>query len=353
MRILHVVPTYVPAWRHGGPIRAVHGLARALVARGHAVDVFTTNVHGDGLLDVPTDRRVAVDGVSVRYFPVAFPRRLYRSPALGRALREGVGGYDLVHLHSLFLWPTLASARAAERSGVPYVVSPRGMLVRDLVARRGRLRKTLWLRAFEGHTLAHARALVVTSALEAQDARAFGIPLPPIVEVPNGIDVAEFAERSEAPSPSVAEALARAPLVLYLGRLSWKKGLDVLVAAMQDAPGATLAIAGNDDENVRPALERLASERGLGARVLFLGAVDGADKVALLRGAAALALPSRSENFGNVVLEAMAVGCPVAVTPEVGLAPAVHESGCGIVATRPDFASGSWPCWPTTHSVPG
>ena len=340
MKLLHVVPTYLPAWRHGGPIWAVHGLARALVRRGHHVEVFTTNVHGDGILDVPLGTPVERDGVLVSYFPVAAPRRLYRSPGLGAALRSKLADCDVVHVHSLFLWPTSAAARAAERALVPYFVSPRGMLVPELVARRGRLRKHIWLRLVERRTLARAAGIIVTSAKEAEEARAFGLPLPALFEVPNGLDPAPYATLpSRLPSPPIAAALARQPLILYLGRLSWKKGLELLIAALPGIPAATLALAGNDDENLRPGLEQLAREHFVFDRVRFLGPVDMPEKVALLRGAAALALPSLSENFGNVVLEAMAAGCPVAVTPEVGLAPVVNESGAGVVAPREAFAS--------------
>ena len=92
-------------------------------------------------------------------------------------------------------------------------------------------------------------------------------------------------------------------------------------------------IAGNDEENYRPELEALARRCGVADRVRFLGPVDGEKKWELLTSAEILALPSYSENFGNVVLEAMAVGCPVVVTPEVGLASVVREAGCGVVTS--------------------
>src|SRR5262245_12393968 len=136
MRILHVVPSYLPAHRYGGPIYSVHGLAKALVERHHEVHVFTTNVDGLGVSDVPVGCSVNVDGVKVRYFPVTWPRRLFRSPALALALKEMVPQMSIVHLHSVFLWPTWAAAQASRKEHVGYVVSPRGMLVRELIKRR-------------------------------------------------------------------------------------------------------------------------------------------------------------------------------------------------------------------------
>lgn len=328
MRLLHVVPTYLPAWRHGGPILAVHGLCRALAARGHEVTVFTTDVHGDGTLDVPLARPVVIDGVEVRYFPVRSPRRLYLAPGLRQAARAEVARFDAVHLHSVFLWPTSAVARAAERVDVPYMLSPRGMLVPELIRAHGRWRKLAWLALAERRTIERAAALHATSALEAGDAARLGFPLPPVFVVPNGIDPEPWDGDLAALSPPVRAVVEGGPFLLFLGRLSWKKGLDRLIPALAAVPGAALAVAGNDEEGLRPGLERLARDAG---RVRFLGPVHGADKAALLHRAAALVLPSRSENFGNVVLEAWAAGRPVAVTPEVGLAATVRETGTGIV----------------------
>src|SRR6516164_1585335 len=82
MRILHVVPTYHPAVRYGGPIYSVHSLCRALAADGHRVHVFTTNVDGPGNSDVPLRRPVDLDGVQVHYFPSRWFRRIYCSVGL-------------------------------------------------------------------------------------------------------------------------------------------------------------------------------------------------------------------------------------------------------------------------------
>jgi len=138
VKILHVVPTYIPAYRYGGPIYSVHNLCRSLVELGHNVDVYTTNVDGLQDSDVPLGKVVVIDGVNVRYFSCPYGRRLYYSPSMMKALCEHLRDYDLIHLHSVFLWPTWAAARVARRNNVPYVLSPRGMLVKALIRRKNR-----------------------------------------------------------------------------------------------------------------------------------------------------------------------------------------------------------------------
>jgi glycosyltransferase involved in cell wall biosynthesis len=324
MRLLHVVPTYLPATRYGGPIYSVHGLCKALAARGHEVHVFTTSVDGPGDSAVPLGEPVELEGVRVWYFPSRRLRRLYWSPPLARALGRQVAGFDAVHLHSVFLWPTLAAARAAQRAGVPYLLAPRGMLVPELIARKSPWLKRGWLWLFERRTIEGAAAIHLTSAGEGSDLRRFGYRLPALLEVPNGVD---WPEAPETACEREDDHL------LFISRVHWKKGLDRLIPALAGLPGARLTIAGNDEEDYLPELRRLAEEHGVRARIDFRGPVAGGEKQRLLRQASALVLPSYSENFANIVLEAMAEGCPVVVTPEVGLAPVVAESGAGLVVS--------------------
>ncbi len=329
MRILHVVPTYLPATRYGGPIYAVHGLCKALAVRGHQVDVFTTNVDGDRDSDVPLNTPVNLDGVRVHYFgATASPfaglrRRLFFSPAMRQALAERSSTYDVLHLHSVFLWPTYAAARAAERAHVPYVVSPRGMLVPELIRRKSSFAKRSWIRIVEQRTFRQAAAIHFTAQREWDDARQIAIPLPDPFVLPNGIDL-----------PAVTAASRREDTLLFLSRINWKKGLDRLLDALQRVPGVKLVIAGNDEEKLTPKLRAQAETLGIAGRVDFRGPVGGTLKEELLRTSTALVLPSLSENFGNVVLEAMAAELPVIVTPEVGLASDVAEAGAGIVSSN-------------------
>ena len=188
MKILHVVPTYYPAVRYGGPIQSVHGLASALAAQGHDVHVYTTNADGDGVLPVPRDRPVQVDGVNVWYFETGVGRRIYRSPKMRQALATNIASFDIVHLHSVFLWPTSAAAQAARRVGVPYVLSPRGMLVKDLIRRKSSLAKRAWIALFEHRNIEAAAAVHLTSEIEASELRMLGFRSARLAVVANGIE---------------------------------------------------------------------------------------------------------------------------------------------------------------------
>ena len=333
MRILHVVPTYLPATRYGGPIYSVHSLCKALAALGHQVQVFTTNVDGPDDSPVPLAESVEMDGVSIWYFPSQYLRRLYWSPSMGRCLRERIEDFDIVHLHSVFLWPTWAAARVARTFGVPYVLSPRGMLVKELIKRKNRLLKSSWIKLSEQRNISRSAFVHLTSEAERKDLDALDLCLTGTVVIPNGVEVPIDWDEDQL-SSDILGVIKNQPLVLFLGRINWKKGLDRLINSMSSILDAHLVIAGNDEENYLPRLQNLVSDNKLNSRVTFIPRnIAGDDKEALFAAAKVFVLPSYSENFGNTVPEAMLRGCPVVVTEEVGAADLVLRAQSGRVVS--------------------
>jgi glycosyltransferase involved in cell wall biosynthesis len=202
------------------------------------------------------------------------------------------------------------------------------MLVRDLIRSKSRLKKTVSIRLFDKPALTKADGVQFTTERERSDCDALGIRPRRSIVVPNGVDLNDIplalrsGQRNRRPAGSI----------LYFGRINWKKRIDRVIAALKALPESTLVIAGNDEEHYRDTLESIARESGVADRVEFRGAVEDENKWALLAESSVLVLPSISENFGNVVLEAMAVGTPVVVTTGVGLAEAVHRAGAGLVS---------------------
>lgn len=310
----------------------MHGLARALAEQNHEVHVFTTNVDGSEDSQVPVGRPVEMDGVNVWYFPAGRPRRIYRSPDLARALPEMLLQVQIVHLHSVFLWPTWAAAAASRKSDMPYVVSPRGMMVKELIRLRSSLVKTAWITLIERSNLEHAAAIHVTADIEAKELEEFGFSLPPIINIPNGVAAPTAA--TPRPVSSEIQMLCEGPrpLILYLGRINWKKNLIELVQAMSGIPHGRLAIVGYDEDNHGKAVADAAASLGLEERITVLARpILGADKEALLAACDLFVLPSISENFGNTVLEAAIRGKPSVVSEGTGVATLVREHQCGLV----------------------
>jgi len=335
LKILHVIPSYAPAFQYGGTIVSSEGLCRAQKEEGHEVSVFTTNLNGSEVMDYPAENAVDRYGVQVHYFPVnAFfnklSRRLYFSLIMKQHLKATIANYDVVHLHSVFLYPTAIAAKYARKAGVPYVVSPRGMLVKELIKSKSSFIKRAWIRLFERRTIKHSAIVHFTSQREYLDAKALNFQFKQHAVIANGVDclTADLQTKSHN-----AQAL---PYILYLGRINWKKGLDKLIRAFADSQSskqAELIIVGNDDEGCKASLVDLAEELEVTNKVVFKGFVEGEEKQLLLNNATALALCSINENFGNVVLEALASGTPAIVTEGVGASSIVDEFEAGIVVS--------------------
>lgn len=324
MRILHVSAYYAPAYVYGGPPRSIHGLCRALIARGADVAVLTTDANGDGALPPDVTGAGVFEGVPVRYFPRTWPNQPIGSRALVAALRRELRHADVVHLHGLWNRVVWAASRAAAGAGVPYVLSPRGMFEAPARAHHG-WRKRLSHLLFDQRVLAGAAALHATSAAERVTLEALG--LAPVTLVPNGITLPS--------SPPPPAALDGPPMVLFIGRVHPIKRIDLLLDAFAlvhaARPDARLVIAGPDERGLQASLS--ARQPSLGGVVRWTGEVDAAQRTSLLRDARALVLCSDSESFGLTVVEAMAAARPVVVARTCGWTE-VSQQGAGLVVEQ-------------------
>ena len=340
MKILHIVPTYLPAYRYGGPIKTVHELNKWLVKKGCEATVYTTNIDGEGVSNVPLGEEVNVDGVKVFYFPVSFRPWQY-SRQLRRALAKNINDFDLVHITSVFLSASTLGAYYAKKFNKPYIISPRGSLMAEPLKKSG-LKKKIYLFLVEKKNLANASAIHFTTEMEKEEYLKAGLPLKKAIVIPNGIEreVAQnltrnYAEKSFRKKFGI---FSDKKIVLFLSRISWKKGLDTLIPAFAEVikkePKTVLVIAGGDDEGYGENLKSQISNLKINNSVIFTGMLLGNDKIAAYRESDVFVLPSYSENFGQTVVESMACGTAVVITKNVGVAPSVERVGTGIVIEK-------------------
>lgn len=332
MRLLHFLPVYAPAWQFGGPVLSVSRLCGALAAAGAEVEVITTNA---GLPEWPADQLGVPEwreGVRVVRYPVDRAGGAIRSRALVAALPAHLARADLLHLSAIWQPLGLPVQRAAHRAGVPVVHSLRGALGPYGLG-RGWWKKWPYYLLRERPLLEKAAALHCTSRQEVEEIRRLGLRPRPWI-LPNPLDLAALRL-----DPALGLAWRRAqglpegePLLLIAGRLHHKKGLDLLppvLASLADRPWR-LAVIGNDDDGSGARLRRRLERSGLAERCRWLPACPAAELLAPYNAADLLLLPSRHENFGNVVVEALACGCGAMVTPRVG----VGDDGPGLVVVE-------------------
>ncbi len=241
---------------------------------------------------------------------------------------------QIAHAHEVRTVENLRLAPLLNRLGVPLVVSPHGTLPYET----GRQSvKRLWDRLFARRLLPRFDRVIGLTASEAADARAIwsacGVPLPDerIRIVPNGVHLKDFEHLPPKELSRARWDLGSGPVVLFLGRLHERKGLQFLIPAFADAArqvtDARLLIAG-PDEGMRATLDAQIAQFDLAGRVIFTGMLAGDDKLAALAAADLFALPAVGEGFSMAVLEAMACGLPVLLTPGCNF-PEVIDAGAG------------------------
>jgi len=385
VRVLHVIPSLSQV--HGGPTRALTLMEQALTELGVTVETVSTDDDGAGRRNgKPCEVPLQENGVTRRYFC----KRLdfYKvAPGMALWLARHVRDYDLLHIHALFSFSTIAAAWAAHRAGVPYVLRPLGTLTRYGVTQRRPWLKRLSLACLEGPALKRAAAVHFTSEDEMREAAECGVPMKGVV-IPLGIEAAIPSDDTLVRTHFVA--LGNAPYLLFLSRLDPKKNVEGLLRALRelldchglrprndeaaviahyeaavianevkqsmppgsprryasrdddagvsDKAGVKLLIAGDGSPEYVASLKAFASELGLADRVVWAGHIDGALKASALAGAELFVLPSFSENFGIAAAEALMAGLPCVLGQGVAISQDVVKAGAGL-AVLPDAAS--------------
>lgn len=329
MKILQVTSSL--SLRTGGPARAVLEMSEALSKEGVEVTIFATDAGLENNRVRPSSSEK--NGVKIHTFKSEWPHPYFYSSPLGRELQKEIRNFNLVHIHGLWVFPTLAASRNCQRQQVPYLVRPCGMLDEYCLAHHA-FRKRIYGSLFEKENLRHAQAIHFTSEEERRRSGKFGLKAPAVV-IPLGVNAESFE-----PSGLKGEFRKRHPrlkdkkIILFLGRINFKKGLDLLIDALGELAktnsGFHCVIAGPDDEGYGARVKGWIENKNFQDWVTFTGFIDGEDKLALLEDSDIFCLPSRQENFGLAAFEAMAAGLPVVVSDQVNLHQEIEKAEAGL-----------------------
>lgn len=324
MRVLHVIPSV--AERSGGPATAIVPMCRALQQQGVDVLLVTTDAGLNG-----AGQESHYKGVPAKFFPSQLGESFKYSRPLAAWLNSNIHEFGVAHIHAVFNHSSIAAAHVCRKADVPYVVRPLGTLEPWSMTQKSVRKRVFWQVAGKAMLRSAAAVHYTTDAEKDSTESLLGLNHGKVIGL--GVEVNSYAK--EKLTQNFPE-LAQESYALVMSRLHPKKGLDVLIEAfialVQQEKFAhwRLVIAGDGPSDHVAKLKQMASPSD---RIMFTGWLDGEQKDAVLSGASLLVLPSRQENFGMCVMEALARSVPVLVSPHVNLAEEIVLTNAGWIAT--------------------
>jgi len=322
MRILHVIPSTSITW--GGPVTTMNNL----------VNIWNiSSISSDVLTIAGTQKQVNLNTTSFA-LPASFPARFANSHMAVQWVRKNSQSYDLVIIHAIWSIVNLRVAAELRRLGIKYLVIPHGSLDPFDLRKKHFLKKLLGphlVRPF----LNGSSAILCSTTLEAKRLVTFGsstarkvLPWPVNPEV---------VLINRAVARSSCGFTADQFVVLFLGRIDYKKGFPVLLPAfkrlIQAGLKVRLIIVGPDSNDYGRKVRSMIEKLGIGPQVEIRLPVTGAAKSELFQIADCFVLPSLNENFGNAVVEAMQHRLPVVISNNVYICDSVASARAGFVCS--------------------
>ncbi|BAQ60092.1 glycosyltransferase [Geminocystis sp. NIES-3708] len=330
MKILVVIPSVGSVY--GGPSKSVVELTKAIGIQGIEVDIVTTTANGDHQLDVPLLTWIRENEYRIQYFPYISQGDYKFSFKLTKWLYAHVKDYNLVHTNAIFSLTNIPAYWACQKYNIPYLITPRGMLQSWALSYKAG-KKKIYYSLLEKPAINRSNGIQILATAEKDEVQALNLK-PPLFIIPNGVNKENF---ENLPSSSLfLEQFPEAKnkqLILFLGRIDPKKGLDLLAPAFanvhQKFSNIHLIIAGPDNVGYLTTAKKYFQDLDCLSAVTFTGILTGEIKYSALSAANIYVAPSYSEGFSMSILEGMASGLPCIFTtgcnfPEAGEANAAY-----------------------------
>lgn len=337
MKILKVLPWFLPASGFGGPVIRLHHISRLLVEMGHKVTVYTTDMMGFGVRDPDLPRYERIDGIEVHRFPVlARLRQFYYTPDMAKAL-ETVE-CDVANLNGLRGYQTTTASRILKRRNMPFIVTPHGSTPLTVEMSIGSMGLKLLYDMFFGCPAKLATLFVASCTMEVNQLKRIGVPISHIRLIPSGVDFDEFNDAD----PDRLRArldLEGKRVVVWVGRVNVVKGLDFLLASYRRIPESVpcthLLLLGRD-AGYGDKLQALIKRYNLESHVTWIQNPTRRDIVDGFHMGEVFPLVSRYEASPLVLFEAGASMCPIVATQVGGLPELVEDRVNGLTVPYGD-----------------
>jgi len=331
MKVLHIVGFYP---EFGGPYTAVRDLTKELVRKGCSVSVYSPLPMGYDKSKLEANSHLD----EVQYFESrGFLSHIWPSysPEWSGSINK-INSYNLIHIHGVFDYFSYFITRSVQK---PYIIEPYGSLLSSVINKKSRFRKRIYLHLIGKSLLNKSSRIHLLTQKEAYDLGKLGINKDLFKIIPNGIETC-------CPSNSPPERLLfkKFPylrgkrLILFLGRINWIKGFDDLIPAFLNVikliNNAHLVLVGPDNYNYMKEVNKLIKIHNIENNVSYFGPAYGEDKTMFMQDCEVFVLPSFSEGFPVVAIEAMSFGLPVILTENAGIPDIILDANAGLVVKK-------------------
>ena len=321
MKILQITKYYYPAMTFGGPVRCTYNLSSYLSKKGHNVTVYTTdalNINDNARIGI---KQQIIGNVKVFYFPtLTRSYGFFVTPQMISALQKNLRNFDIVHLHEYRTFQNL-SYYFLNASRIPSVITLHGQLFTAYVGDRAD--SIVFRTAFDSllgrRMLNRSKRVLALTESEADKCIKWGVHSNKVIVVPNGVDPEDFSNLLPKGEFKKQFHIVNENMILYLGRINRRKGIDVLIKAysklLKHKRDTTLVIAGADDGFLTEA-RLMVKGLGLESSVIFTGGLTRKQVLAAYNDASIVVYAGIQEGFPLVPLEAGIMGKPIIVSDD-------------------------------------
>lgn len=337
LNVTHIVPYFVPAWAYGGIPRLAFELAREQARMGHRVNVITTDVFDEKSRHPEAGCTISMEGgaLKARYLRNvsnrhAYDHQMFMPIGMKKALDEMAVDADIIHIHGHRHILEVKAEKFARDLGIPYVVTANGTAPR--IERKRGIKFLVDVVSMD-KILRRAAAVIAVSRAEVEQYLDRGVSKDKIHIIPNGLDADSFKNLPAKGTFRKEWVLDEAPIILYVGKITPRKGLIHLARAAAriiEKRKINFVIAGND-MGFLAEVKKEAGNLGIAARTTYTGLVRGNMKRAAYIDASVTVYPSEFEIFGLVPFESILCGTPVVVSDDSGCGEIIGEAKIGIV----------------------
>jgi glycosyltransferase involved in cell wall biosynthesis len=325
MKILQVISYFNP--KIGGDVNVVYNLSKHLLKKGHEITILTTDFE----FDIKYANAIHDEGAEVIPFHCTLNlSSFFYSPTMKPWVKENIKHFDIIHIHNFRSFQNNVIHHYAKKNNIPFILQAHGSVLPFFAKQRlKKIYDLIW--GFE--ILRNASKVIALTKKEEEQYRKMGVKPNKIEIIPNGIDISGYKNLPERGLfKNKYKINNNEKLVLYLGRIHKRKGIDFLIKSfselIKEVEAARLVIVGPDD-GYRIEIEKLITTLNLDNNVKLIGYINEKDKLGAYVDADALVYPSIFEIFGLVPFEAIMCGTPVIVIDDCGCGELVRAANCG------------------------